>query len=345
MSLMSDEIRETPEALARLLDEGAGQFDQVTNSISKRSIDWVSIVARGTSDHAAIYARYLIESKLGIPVTLAAPSLVSVYRQPFFRHGGLVLAISQSGRSPDLIETVEAARAAGLPAVTITNHPNSPLALSSTDVIDCMAGEEKSVAATKTYTASLLSVAMLVESLRSGPSPHLRLLPDLVDATIDTAHRWVEEANTVEVLSEAGGCLVVGRGYNLSTALEAALKLIETSGVLALGYSAADLEHGPLVLARKGIPVLIFHSPGVMGDHTRSLLDRLSGFAANLWTIGPADRPRRDSGSMALPLPCDDELSPIPYAIPGQVLAETLARRVGLDPDSPPGLGKETLTL
>lgn len=347
MTHMADEIQETPDVIENLLTEGSGAIDKAATAISGAEPSWISIVARGTSDHAAVYARYLLEAKLGLPVSLAAPSLVSIYETTTAWQDGAVIAISQSGQSPDLVRVVEEARSGGALTVTITNEPSSPLAASSDHVIDCHAGTERSVAATKSYVASLVAVTSLVERLVPTLDLQLERAPTLVRHAIEMAEQWIGTGHVVDAFASAHGSLIVGRGYNLATALEIALKLVETGGRFALGYSAADLEHGPLVLATRGTPVLVFESPGRMRPHVTSLIERITELGAIVWSVGSVDGLLAGRGHRSLVLPdrMTDELSPIPFVIPGQLLAEAVALHLGLDPDSPPGLDKVTLTL
>lgn len=344
MSHMADEIRQTPEVLARLLVEGRRNMRTAARAISRTRPRWVAIAARGTSDHAAVYARYLVEATLGIPVVLVAPSINTVYESRRSWSDGLLISISQSGRSPDLLAVLEAARQRGRPTIAITNDTRSPLADRSDFVIDCLAGVEHSVAATKTYVASLAAVAAVVEELSPGLPVDTSSLPELTQRALEASDRWIEDSGVVDSFTAAAGSLTIGRGYNYATALEVALKLIETCRRFAIGYSAADFEHGPMVLANEGTPVLFIQSPGSMGARTRPLLQRLLVSGCDVWTvttepISPADR------TLVLPIDVTDELSPIPMVLPGLVLAETGARSLGYDPDAPQGLTKVTETL
>jgi glucosamine--fructose-6-phosphate aminotransferase (isomerizing) len=339
---MADEIRQTPEVVARLLTEGRRAIRTAARAISRTRPRWVAIAARGTSDHAAVYARYLIEAILGIPVVLVAPSINTVYESRRSWSDGLLISISQSGRSPDLLAVLEAARQRGRPTIAITNDTRSPLADGSDFVIDCLAGVEESVAATKTYVGSLAAVASLVEGL--NVSFDTSSLPEMAQRTLEVSDRWVEGSGVVDSFAAAAGSLTIGRGYNYATALEVALKLIETSRRFSIGYSAADFEHGPMVLAQDGTPVLFIQSPGSIGVRTRPLLQRLVGSGCDVWTVTtePDSPPNQ---TLFLPIEVTDEISPIPMVLPGLILAETAARRLGYDPDAPRGLTKVTKTL
>lgn len=344
MSHMADEIRQTPEVVARQLTEGGRAIHTAARAISRARPRWVAIAARGTSDHAAVYARYLIEGILGIPVVLVAPSINTVYESRRSWSDGLLISISQSGRSADLLAVLEAAKQRGRPTIAITNDTRSPLADGSDFVIDCLAGVEKSVAATKTYVGSLAAVASLVEGLHTTDSLDTSALPEMAQRTLEASDRWIEESGVVDSFAAAAGSLTIGRGYNYATALEVALKLIETSRRFSIGYSAADFEHGPIVLAQDSTPVLFIQSPGSMGVRTRPLRQRLVSSGCDVWTVTtePDSPPNQ---TLFLPIEVTDEISPIPMVLPGLILAETAARSLGYDPDAPRGLTKVTKTL
>ena len=352
---MLREIRETPFVVSRLLADGRPEIERAADAIRAADPSWVSLVARGTSDHAAIHLRYLIEIELGIPAGMAAPSTVTIYGADLRWRGGLVIAVSQSGRSPDLIAVLEAARAGGALTIAIVNDAASPLAAAADHVIDCRAGEELSVAATKSYVAQLAAGAALVALL--APSPALRQaimrMPGLLDDTLAVAQDAVnDDAPIVAEFAASERSIVIGRGFEYPTALETALKLKETSRLFAEGYSSADFSHGPVVLTGPEVPILAIRPDGRMGP----LVDE--GIAAALatgsvpWVIGGsavasgASTGIQPDRLIPLPLPADlpEALASLATILPGQLLAEAVARRRGYDPDAPPGLRKVTLT-
>lgn len=343
---MRREIEEIPAVLERLLADGAGERAAAAEAIRAAAPSWVAIVARGTSDHAAIYARYLIETSLGLPVSLAAPSVVSVYGAQLAWRGGLVLAISQSGRSPDLHAVVEAARRGGALTVTIANDTGSPLAAAAEHVAGCHAGTEHSVAATKTYVAQLAAAAALVAALApdAALAEALRTVPSVAAACLEAAAERVADGGPIVAeFAASERSLVVSRGHDLATALEIALKLKETGRVFADGYSAADLEHGPIILAEADVPLLAIRPDGPMGASIDGTLETLAGAGSRPWVVGgrevePGER------TIALPVDLPPALAPIVHVLPGQLLAEAVARARGLDPDAPAGLSKVTLT-
>ena len=344
-TLMRREIGEIPEVVERIL--ASPHIRDVADAIVTARPRWIAIAARGTSDHAAVYAEYLLETHLGIPTGLAKPSVTTIYGATVDWAGGLVLAISQSGRSPDVVAVVAAAREAGALTVAITNDPASPLAEAAAHAIDCLAGPELAVPATKTYVAELATLAVLVDAIRPGTDLALGLaaVPAAIDAAIERSDAWLTEAGARVVTDLAGSdrALLVSRGYNLPTALELALKLKETCGLFAEAYSTADFAHGPLVLARSGIPVLAIRPDGEMGrlvDETVAGVRDRGGRVALVGGREVASAPGALSVAESLP----EALTPLVYVVPGQLLVEATARQMGISPDAPAGLGKVTLT-
>jgi glucosamine--fructose-6-phosphate aminotransferase (isomerizing) len=348
---MAREIAEIPAVVERTLREGAADLDDVAGTIARRAPRFVLIAARGTSDHAAVYARYLIETTLGIPVGLAAASVTTIYRAPLRWDDVLLVAVSQSGAGPDMAAVVEAARAAGAPTLAITNEPSSALATAAELLLVLRAGDERAVAATKTYVASLAVVAGLVARLAAplvggAPwAPALAGLPEELAQTLETAGAWVRGpgAPCVAELAAADEALVVSRGHNFATALEVALKLKETGRIFADGYSTADLLHGPVIVAGPELPTLAFRPDGPAGvavDETLAIARR-SGTLP--WTVGgPEVAGRHHAVVVAAGLP--EPLTPLAFVLPGFLLAEATARARGRDPDAPAGLTKVTRT-
>ena len=342
---MRRETGQIPATIERLLAAHA-EVDAVAGAIRRAAPRWVMIAARGTSDHAAVYAQYLIETRLGLPTGLTKPSVTTLYGARLAWDGGLLLAISQSGRSPDIVAVAEAARAGGALTVAITNDDGSPLAGAAEHALRCHAGRELAVPATKTYVAELAVVAALVGTLEPGSSllHQLAGLPTALRRTLSLAGGWLEGsgAEAVASLAAANRALVVSRGYNLATALELALKLKETCALFAEPYSTADFAHGPVILAGPGVPALGIRPDGPIGadvDRAMELIRARGGTAA---VIGAAEVADRD-GALAVPA-IGEELSPLVFAVAGQLVVEAVARRRGLDPDAPAGLGKVTLT-
>jgi glucosamine--fructose-6-phosphate aminotransferase (isomerizing) len=340
---LRDEIREQPTVAARLLETAREPIAAIARTIAARGIDHVVIAARGTSDHAAIYAQYLFGVALRLPVALAAPSVLSLYHaEPRFGRA-LVIGISQSGASPDVVGVIEAARRQQAPTIAITNDPGSPLAKAAEHVIDLAAGPERSIAATKTYTAQLIAIAMLCSELGGRPSgSELGVVPGALTTAL------AGERAAAAIASELGAmrmCTILGRGLEYATAREWALKLKEVARVLADPYSTADFRHGPLALVGPGSPIFTIAPSGPAASESVALLEQLANAGAELLVLSddPAIRalaPR----SLELPEGQAVELSPITSIVPAQLFALHLTLVKGLDPETPPHIAKITLT-
>ncbi len=345
-TVMAAEIAEVPAVVERALRDGASELDRVAALVDRRPPRFVMIAARGTSDNAGVYARYLVETSLGLPVGLAAPSVTTIYAGRLAWRDVLLLAVSQSGAGPDVAEVTRAARAGGALTVAVTNVPGSRLAEEAEAVLLLRAGEERAVAATKTYVASLAVLAGLIGRLAPEAAwpPLMPGLPALLAMSLDAGRAWLagEGAEAVAAFAAADEALVISRGHNLATALELALKLKETGRIFADGYSSADLLHGPVALAGADVPTLVPRPDGPLGtsiDEALAVAGRAG--AAPWWLGGPevAGRPR------SLPLPSLPEpLSPAVLVLPGLLLVEAVARARGRNPDAPPGLAKVTRT-
>lgn len=332
--LMAAEINEQPEALGRLLDAEA-TVAAIAGRVLEARPRFVLLTARGTSDNAALYAKYLVETVLGLPAGLVSPSTFTGYAARPDLHDVLFLAISQSGGSPDLVESTRAARELGALTLAVTNAPSSALAQAAELHLDILAGPEVSVAATKTYSSQLLALWMLVQLLDRASLRAAHAVPDQVAGVLGRP----EVDSLVERLVDAQHLITTGRGFSYPTSCEAALKLMETSYLMAQPFSGADLLHGPFAVIQPGTPVLAVVSPGVGGTLIEPVLERLRAAEADLLVVGP--------GYGDLPLPDDvgEQLSPIVQIAPLQQLALRLAVRRGNDPDRPRGLRKVTETL
>ena len=340
---LSDEIREQPAVVERLLERAGAMFGPVIRQVRDANIRHVMVAARGSSDHAGVYGIYALGAIGRMPVALAAPSLFSRYERPPSLAGTLVVGISQSGRSPDVVSVLEEAARQRVPSVAITNAPDSPLAQAATFVVDLAAGPERSVAATKTYTAQLAAVAALAAGLGDLPAEgwrELRELPNRMAAALDAGDAAAQLARDEADLEE---CVVIGRGYNLSTAMEWALKLKELAGVRAQAYSAADYEHGPVASFGRGARLLAVRAAGPMAEDIDRLVDRLvSERGARAVAVAGTAIP----GADWLPFPDDgpEWLSPLVAILPMQMFAAALAEAKGMDVERPQGLNKITLT-
>ena len=348
VSQMGREIVEIPAVVERLLAENRTQIRSASRRFTACSPNWMAIVARGSSDHAAVYARYLVETTIGLPVALAAASVTTAYHAPLHWTGGVLLAISQSGSSPDVVDVTQAARAGGALTIAVTNDAASALASVADVVIDCRAGKEAAVPATKTYAASLVAIAAFFAAVAENQTLERALprLPETLDATLRATVGWLEADDApspVVELAEADGALVVSRGFNLATAFEIALKLKETMGIFAEGYSAADLMHGPVALARLRVPTLVVDPAGPVHPSIEVAVHELEQRGVTPWIVaGPGVEEARNVLSLPVDLP--ESLTPIPFVLPGYLLCEAAARRRGTDPDAGIGLRKVTRT-
>ena len=337
-SVLRSEIAEQPDVLARLLVREGPNVRRIARALRRRDPRFVLIAARGTSDNAARYAQYALGLACRLPVALAGPSLVTLYDSPPRLKGALVIGISQSGRSPDVVETVASARREGVPTLAIVNDPESPLARAAADVIPLHAGVERSIAATKTYTAQLLAVALLSSAL-SPSRRHAEGLGALPDAVAETLGVEGAARRAAARIAKAARLVVLSRGLNYPTAHEIALKLKELALLDAEALSGADFRHGPIALAGPGLPAVVVSPPGTAtGGDLAELAAELERRGSPVLLIGPRRR-----GSLPLPrLP--ELLSPIVAVVPGQLLAFHASRARGLDPDSPRGISKVTET-
>lgn len=349
MSLLDTELDEQPSAVARLLDRLPDDVARL-REIAGTSTG-VTLVARGSSDNAARYGQYLIPIRSGTPVTLATPSLSTVYDRTPTMTGQLVVAVSQSGRSTDLVSVLAAARGQGRPTVAITNDPSSPLADEADHVLVLDSGPERSVAATKTYTSSLVAVAALAVALGAPDEDdaawaELRQLPELLAATLADAREPARE--TARTLHPATRAVAVGRGLNLSTAHETALKITELTGTQVVPYSPADLLHGPVGAVGPEVPLLLIAPDEAASTSVLELVPGLAarGAAVHLLAAAANDASLPDGVATVVPIPAGVPpwLSPVVGVVPGQLVARALAVARGVDIDHPGGLSKITVT-
>jgi glutamine---fructose-6-phosphate transaminase (isomerizing) len=334
---MLAEMSEQPRVLASLV-ERRGEIREAVGRVGAERPPGVLLVARGSSDNAAIYGRYLLELVLARPVALAAPSLFTIYGAHVECQGWLAIALSQSGRTPEIVDVFERLVAAGANGIAITNDAASPLAGAAGATVALGAGEELAVPATKTFLAQLAAFALVAEALAGVPwrESELDALAGHVAALVDDP----EPARAAtRVVGDAAGLVALGRGFQFSVALEAALKLKETALLLAEGMSSADFRHGPIAVMQHAFPALSISDGGAaaagMADLERELTER----DAPLIRLAP------DPGAQ-LPIPAGipEALTPIVSVVRAQQLAREVALARGLDPDSPPGLSKVTMT-
>jgi glutamine---fructose-6-phosphate transaminase (isomerizing) len=337
---MAVEIAEQPQVWRRVLADGADAIAKVAAEITDAAPRFVLFAGRGSSDHAALYGKYLVEITHGLPAGLVSPSTMTVYGTRPQLRDVLYIAVSQSGGSPDLVRSIEIAREQGALTLAVTNNPNSALAAAAELHLDVFAGQEQSIAATKSYTAEILTLYLLFDRARGGDGRHARPLPDLGARLLDC-----DIGGIVQRYRFAQRLIITGRGYSYPTALEAALKLMETCYFSAQAFSGADLLHGPLATVDPQMPVLAIVQEGAGGQAMLPVLSRLAERNADVVAVGPGRALEHVVGQIMLPGGIPEELSPLLEILPLQQLALQLAIARGGDPDKPRGLYKVTETL
>jgi len=338
------EIFEQPAVLKRLISQEVNEINILVQAIREKAITQVVIAARGTSDNAARYAKYLFGAVNHLQVALATPSLYSIYRRPPRLYNSLVLGISQSGKSPDIVKVIEGAKQQGMLTATITNYPQSDLAQMGEYKINLHAGEERSIAATKTYTSELAAIALLSATLADDQSMLnvLEKAPSFANAMLELAPLAKDIAQQYQ---EMRYCIVIGRGFNYATAFELALKLKELTYTMVEPYSSADFLHGPLAVVEPGFPVIVFAPSGAMIEEMKALLDTLKQRHASIIAISDDTEILKAAHiPFQLPFSVPEWFSPITSIIPGQLFAMHLAYWRGLDIDNPRAIKKITET-
>lgn len=342
-TLLEREIASQPGLLAQLLDRETDHIGRIVGSLP--SFHYAHIAARGSSDHAALYASYVFAGLAGYPVSLATPSLHTLYATPPRLDGALVIGVSQSGQSPDILAVLEEGKRQGRPTIAITNDGASPLAALADHVIELHVGREESVAATKTYTAELAVIAMFAARWSGQPNQlaELRRLPETMTHAL---HLAASSAGGVVRYAHADHCAVIARGYNYATAFELALKLKELTYMHATAYSSADFRHGPIATIEPGFPVFLVMPSGAALADMLDLTEELRRREADLVVISDDPRALAYATTPApLPTGTPEWLSPIVAITPGQQMALRLAEAKGFNPDEPRGLRKVTRTL
>src|SRR6266700_4684274 len=342
-SLLDQEIWSQPDVVKRILEDETRHIEKIVAQVP--AFDYALIAARGSSDHAATYAKYAWTALAGYPVALAVPSLLTMYRAAPHLAGALVVGISQSGQSPDIVAVLEEGKRQGRPTLAITNESTSPLAAIADHVVELHAGPERSVAATKTYTAQLAVMALFAAAW-SGDSQNLAILQQLPEMIGTTLQAAPEVAQRVERYRYMDRCVIIGRGYNYATSFELALKLKELTYVIATAYSSADFRHGPIVTVESGLPVFLVMPAGATFDDMYDLALELQRREAELLVISESEQ-ALSLARTALPIypGVPEWLTPLITIIPGQLFALNLALTKGLNPDVPRGLHKVTRTL
>ncbi len=338
------EINQQPAALSELLAAEKKNFVNLAQAIRQRDLSHVIIAARGTSDNAARYAQYVLGAINGLTVSLATPSLFTIYRQVPKFGNALVIGISQSGKSPDIVAVLEEAKQQGALTAVFTNTTDSDLASHGDFVIDLHAGAEHSIAATKTYMTSLGSVAMLSAALSSDPqhAAALEQLPSVLETTLSMNDRVAQIAPRYRYMKY---CVVIGRGFNYATAFEMALKIKELTYTIVAPYSSADFLHGPMALVERGFPVFVIAPSGVLLTEMKDFIAKLNELQAETIVISDDEQMISEARiPLQLPQRVPEWLSPMAAIVPGQLFALHLAAARDLDVDAPRGLRKVTET-
>ncbi|MBN2385391.1 MAG: SIS domain-containing protein [Anaerolineales bacterium] len=342
---LHSEIFEQPERLKNLLTAQRKTVAAVAAEIERRRPAYVFLAARGTSDNAGRYANYLWGARNGLPLALATPSLFTFYQSPPRLQGALVVGVSQSGQSPDIVSVLDEGRKQGALTLAITNAPASPLARAADLVLDIQAGEEKAVAATKTYTTELMAIAMLSAALHNDRTAWREL---------ERVPGWVRQvlkhdapiAQMVERFRYIEQCVVLGRGFNYATAFEWALKLKELTYVVAEPYSSADFQHGPIAMVAGGFPVMAVAPQGRVFESMLGMLQRLRNEHNAELVVISDDRGALSLAQSPISLPAGipEWLTPIASIVAGQLFAYHLTRAKGYDTEKPRSIGKVTET-
>lgn len=339
---MLQEITEQPVVLERTIQAEKAKVEKLGKFLREKDVDLIVLVARGSSDNASLFGRYLLEITTGIPVSLSAPSVFTLYQAKLNLRRAVVIGVSQSGEGTDINGVLESAKQTGALTVAITNEAESSMAKIADETLLIHAGREKSVAATKTYTGQMLHFYMLAsalaeEKLEFEKIPHFCAQALQLKAGVEQmVERYVFMEN----------CVVVGRGLNYGNSYELALKLMETCYVVAERFSSADFFHGPLAIVERRFPVILFAPTGVTRQSNLDLLNRLKELHADSLSItNDEEIAAASSRNLKMPAEIDEFLSPIPFIIPAQLFAALLADAKGLNADAPRSLSKVTRTI
>jgi len=342
MSFMLQEIEEQPAVLERTINAERDKLTQIGDHLRSKDIDLIILVARGSSDNAALYGRYLLEATTGIPVSLCAPSVYTLYNAKMRLDRAVVIGVSQSGEGSDINQVLESAKSYGAFTLGITNEGSSAMSQVVDEMLLIHAGRERSVAATKTYTGQMMHFVLLANAI-GDKRLNFNSIPSFVEKSLELKVK-VEEAVQRYVFMD--NCVVVGRGMNYGNSYEFALKLMETCYVVAERFSSADFFHGPLAIVERRFPVMLFAPNGVTKPSSIDLINRLKELEADCLAItNDPDIESISPLSLTLPADMDELLSPIPFIVPAQLFAAMLSEAKGLDPDAPRSLSKVTKTI
>ena len=342
---LHSEILEQPERLQNLLRSQRGTVEKIAKKISSQNIQFVFLAARGTSDNAGRYANYLWGVKNSLPMALATPSLFTYYQQPPKIQNALVVGISQSGQSPDIVSVVEEGKKQGNLTLAITNESNSPLTKNADFILDIQAGDEKAVAATKTYTSQLMTIAMLSVAMSGKEArwDELAQVAEWADSALKQDQKIARAAQRYRYMQQ---CVVLGRGYNYATAFEWALKLKELTYVAAEPYSSADFKHGPVATVESGFPVFAISPKGKVFNSMQKMLKHLKNDLRAELVIVSNSLASLELAEIAIPIPenVPEWLSPLIGIIPAQLFTYHLTLAKGYNPEEPRTIQKVTET-
>jgi glutamine---fructose-6-phosphate transaminase (isomerizing) len=344
MSLMLQEIAEQPAALEKTIAEERQKIERIGAALGQREIDLIVLVARGSSDNAALFGRYLLEITTGFPVSLSAPSVHTIYESKLNLKRALVIGVSQSGEGEDINCVLENARNSGAFTIGMTNEPASAMVDLVDEILLMRGGRERSVAATKTFTGQMMLFYMLASALaKDGRAIDYGAIPGFAARALEQKPAIVELVQRYVFMEN---CVVVGRGLAYANAYEFALKLMETCYVVAERFSFADFLHGPVAMIERHFPVMLFAPAGKMLAGTKDLIARLQQLRADTLAItGDIEAATMCTRAIIMPREIDEFLAPIPYIIPAQLFAALLAEAKGLNPDEPRSLSKVTRTM
>ena len=344
MTHYQSEIYEQPGLHQKLIDEQQDHIVTLASHLRRKKPKFILLAARGTSDNAATYAKYLFSSIMGIPTGLAIPSLYTLYDQPPDIRDGLVIGISQSGRATDVLAVLTQARKKGVATLAITNDDNSPMAQEAEYSIYIGAGKEKAVAASKTYTGQLLAIALLTAGWMED-NRMLREISRIPDWGQEAIAQHAAVTELARWFADSDRLVVLARGYNHCVSYETALKIKELAYVSAEAYSAADFRHGPVAMLEKDFPVVAVAPKDRSQDDMKEMIREVNELGVRLGVFSNVDELLDTSPHpVRLPQSMPGWLSPIISTIPGQLLALELAQAKNLDVDNPRGLKKVTLT-
>ena len=341
---MLQEIAQQPEALSRTIEAEREKISRLGTFLKSRELDLIVLVARGSSDNAALFGRYLLEITTGIPVSLSAPSVHTIYGAKLKLKRALVIGVSQSGEGEDINQVLENARNCGAHTVGITNEPTSSMVGFVDETLLMHGGRERSVAATKTFTGQMMLFYLLAAALAEHkPAWSFEAIPEYAARALEQQAAILELVQRYVFMEN---CVVVGRGLAYANAYELALKLMETCYVVAERFSSADFLHGPVAMVERHFPVILFAPPGVMLPGVKDLIKRLRELHADTLVLTSDLEAAGDcTRAVIMPKEIDEFCAPIPYIIPGQLFAALLADAKGLDPDQPRSLSKVTRTV